>query len=146
MKKLFFVLTVSVALFQLSSCAKKEGCTDLSAKNYNSEAEEDDGSCNYEASIVLWMTQTTAQNFDNAGITSLTYRLDGVIVGSSGTNVYSNSAPECGANGFVTINKNLGSEKTGVYAYTVTDNNGNTVFSGTAILDANTCYKVQVQY
>ena len=45
MKKLFFVLTVSVALFQLSSCAKKQGCTDPTAPNYNSDAEKDNGSC-----------------------------------------------------------------------------------------------------
>lgn len=45
MKKLFFSLTVAVALFQLSSCAKKEGCTDPSAPNYNADAEKDNGSC-----------------------------------------------------------------------------------------------------
>lgn len=45
-KLLFFVLLASTATNY--SCKKKEGCTDITAENYDSEAEEDDGSCTFE--------------------------------------------------------------------------------------------------
>lgn len=39
----FFMLTLITPLFLISSCSKKEGCTDPIAINYDQDAEEDDG-------------------------------------------------------------------------------------------------------
>ena len=36
-----------MVLFLVFSCKKEEGCTNPSALNYNSEAKDDDGSCEY---------------------------------------------------------------------------------------------------
>jgi len=44
MNKFILLLIFSTLLF---ACKKEEGCTDPSAKNYNPEAEKDDGSCEY---------------------------------------------------------------------------------------------------
>lgn len=46
MRKILFAL-LAVVLVQ-SACKKEEGCTDKTATNFNSEAEEDDGGCTFE--------------------------------------------------------------------------------------------------
>jgi len=45
--KLLIGACLSMALMMASSCKKEQGCMDSSATNYDSEAEEDDGSCTY---------------------------------------------------------------------------------------------------
>jgi len=47
MKKLFTYLTLFTFLFFISSCAKKEGCTDPNALNYDPDAERSNGTCVY---------------------------------------------------------------------------------------------------
>ncbi|MCB0400800.1 MAG: hypothetical protein KDD41_01835 [Flavobacteriales bacterium] len=47
-KNLLLVTAITLGVGSvLTSCSKKEGCTDILADNYNSEAEKDDGSCTY---------------------------------------------------------------------------------------------------
>lgn len=43
----YLVLGLAGAMFAVTSCKKKEGCTDATAENYDAEAETDDGSCTY---------------------------------------------------------------------------------------------------
>ena len=49
-KVLYILLSVSIVF---TACKKEEGCTDPVALNYNSDAEEDDSSCNYESTFSL---------------------------------------------------------------------------------------------
>lgn len=46
MKNKFAISIIGLSLITFVSC-KKEGCTDTTATNYNSEAKKDDGSCVY---------------------------------------------------------------------------------------------------
>ena len=66
--KTFGVIALAVGLvFTLDSC-KKSGCIDETALNYDSEAEEDDGSCEYEE-VVEGSTDSTATNYNaNANV------------------------------------------------------------------------------
>ena len=53
MKKILYILlTISIVF---SACKKEEGCTDPIAINYNADAEDDDGSCNYPPSFQVSM-------------------------------------------------------------------------------------------
>ena len=68
--------TAIVALFTtliLTSCSKKEGCTDPAATNFNIEAEKDDGSCKYtkeEAHKEAHITFNFTHHFDGVPVTA----------------------------------------------------------------------------
>jgi len=48
-KNLLLIAAIVVGLGSLlTSCSKKEGCTDSTAENFNPDADKDDGSCTYE--------------------------------------------------------------------------------------------------
>ncbi|MAJ12425.1 MAG: hypothetical protein CMD09_00195 [Flavobacteriales bacterium] len=44
------------------SCTKEEGCTDSFATNFNIDAENDDGSCEFGVAGGSWITQSIATN------------------------------------------------------------------------------------
>ncbi len=142
MKKLLFLLAIPMAL-TVTSC-KKEGCTDPEAVNYSSGAKKEDYSCTYKGEIVFWNDQTISQEMINFGITSLTYYVDGQIVGSSAASIYWTSPPSCGQNGSITVTKDLGSAKNKSYNYSIVDQNGIELWTGVANFTANTCTKIQL--
>jgi hypothetical protein len=129
----------------LTSC-KKEGCTDPESVTFSADADSDDGTCKYESNALFWYNQATANGFVSDGATSLTYYVDGQIVGSTSTSVYWTSSPDCGANGSITITKDLGTNKTKVASYSVVDQTGAEYASGTLNFDANTCLKTEISY
>ena len=60
MKNIFYVLFLITFIF--SSCTKQEGCTDSLALNYNIDAENDDGSCEFGLVGGSWTTQSISTN------------------------------------------------------------------------------------
>jgi putative iron-regulated protein len=73
--KLSNILLMSFGVFILigtSSC-KKEGCTDSTANNYNSEAKEDDGSCSYTDEIDPYLIEKQAVKETYANIAFAVY-------------------------------------------------------------------------
>ena len=56
MKKFIYIFfTVSILS---TSCTKEEGCTDSFATNFNVDAENDDGSCEFGVAGGAWITQS----------------------------------------------------------------------------------------
>ena len=89
---LFFGLTIT-------SC-KKQGCTDTFADNYDSSAEEDDGSCGYSMNMVFWFNDARATHYDDAGALSpMHVKVNGVDVGEVNWFTTFANAPSCGTVG-----------------------------------------------
>ena len=59
MNKIIYLIFLSLIF---SSCQKEQGCIDLIALNYNIDAEEDDGSCEFGVVGGSWITQSVSSN------------------------------------------------------------------------------------
>jgi len=143
MKNVLSILTIalfSAAMILNSGCTKKEGCTDADASNYDTEADKScSGCCTYKGTSVIWYGKTTADGLVNDGSSSLTYYVDNQIVGSSAANIYYTSSPNCGQNGTITIEKDLGNSKQKSFSYKVVDDADDIIWEGTLEFDATKC-------
>ena len=128
----------------LTSCAKK-GCTDSSATNFCEKCKKDDGSCTYQAKGVFWYNKSTSDSLVANSATSLTFYVDGAVIGSSATTVYWSGSPSCGQSGSASVTKNLGTSKSKSYSYSVKDDLGVTHWSGTINLSSsNSCLATEL--
>lgn len=140
----FYLLILLVAIVSFSSCKKEEGCTDPTATSYNSEAEVDNGSCQYEGEAVFWYGSSTSQGLIDFDSNSLTFYVDGVVVGSTSSSVFWTSAPNCGDNASITVTENLGNVKSRSLIYSVEDQDGYELWSDIVNFEANTCEAIEL--
>lgn len=141
--KLINLAVLTLAVLTFGSC-KKEGCTDTDATNFNESAKQDDNSCQYEGSVVLWYGQEVSDYLVNDDAITLTYYVNGQIVGSSASSVYWLGKPSCGDNGSITITKDLSNTKSMSYTYSIIDQTGFEYWSGVLNFTANTCLAVEL--
>lgn len=75
--KLFSFLLIGTLAIANIGCSKEEGCTDPKATNYDPNAEEDDGSCNYEDDDGDdQMSVPSTYNFDNVDYSGQSARIE----------------------------------------------------------------------
>ncbi|MCG8577738.1 MAG: hypothetical protein MI810_22850 [Flavobacteriales bacterium] len=141
-KLTLFALLVGTAL---ASC-KKEGCTDSDATNYDEKAKTDDATCTYEGSAVFWYGEATATALDASGTSNLKYYVNAELIGSSAADVFWTGAPDCGQDGSITFNYDMGLQKTISFSYWITNNVGLELWSGDLVLEANTCKTIELVF
>lgn len=95
--KSYYLVFCAVALSILFSCTKKtRGCTDMNALNYNSSAEESDGSCTY-SKITFYAKYGS---FNGIPITSIDVSVNNNMIGTI-TSIYPAGPGNCDAQGTV---------------------------------------------
>ena len=147
MKRAVYLFVLAVMLLSLfTGCEKKiSGCTDPNSINYNSSANVNDGSCQYEGSIVFWNDPTTTDTLVAHKVTSLIYYVNGVMVGTSDPTIqFWVTPPECGQNASVTITESLGGATALTYPFSVNDQTGIVWWSGNVAFVANGCATYQL--
>ena len=142
--KTSLLLLTGLTFLTLFSC-KKIGCSDIDAINYDSEVKSKNSSnCQYVGDVVFWHKEDVAQFLLNDGATSLFYYVDGEMVGSTSANTYWTGRPDCGANGSVTVSKELGAVKNKTYSYSIIDQTGFEYANGVVNFTANTCQSIEL--
>lgn len=141
--RVFFIILLTLLAF---SC-KKKGCVETAAINYNSEAEKDDGSCEFSGTAILWFNSVTATNMVNSSIPNIDLYINGVSIGSCSATQYSLNAPPCVTTEGLTGVASLGNEKAKVYTYQVKKSGTSTVLqTGNIELFASNCSWINFTY
>ncbi|MBN8697402.1 MAG: hypothetical protein J0L87_12800 [Bacteroidetes bacterium] len=131
MKTKTLLLVASILLgFATIGCKKETGCTDVSATNYSSSAEKDDGTCTYKGKATFW-------NLTTSGLGNVDVYVEGVPEGTITVN-YSGT-PSCGASGCVTY-----TAPAGTYAYTAYEQGTSLSWAGTVTIASNGCTTVKL--
>jgi hypothetical protein len=137
-KTILPIFIVATALF-ISSCTK-QGCIDSTATNYNSNANSSDNSCVYEEKLILWQSQTSAQDQLTLGVTAIKWYVDGQFVGSHAASEYTTNAPTC-SSGASQINTTitLGTSKTKIIQLEAKDQNDVSLGVESVTITAGSC-------
>jgi hypothetical protein len=139
----FWVLLCASVVFL--GCAKDEGCTNINAANYDQEAIEDDGSCEFEGKMVFWYNQATSQELLSADVEELLFFLNDEEVGTVLPSFFWEDEPSCTTSGALIVTSSLPNGTSVNLEYRVEDNMGLVRWSGFVALSNNACSAVQLQ-
>ena len=149
---LFSVAILFLALV-FSSCQNQvDGCTDPAALNYDPDATNDDGSCQYAApvnntaGIIFWMTQSSANSYLGDGVTALKFIIDGTLVGTHSMGNFDATAPICDVPNRITTKRTVPNGQIQFVPYVITDQGTDTLITGSFQFLGGSCYAVEINY
>jgi hypothetical protein len=129
-----------------TSCSKEQGCRDTLAYNYSNSAEEEDGSCLYEAKADFYYDFGSKQDFEEDGITQLAVYVDGELAGLLDADLSLTPAVACNSNNNITKTFDLGSRTTAAYNLAVRDQYGFLIYSQEFTVTGGRCKNVKIDY
>lgn len=151
MKGLLFCIVLAFVL--VTGCEKKiEGCTDISASNYDEEANTDNGSCIYKyyGEAVFWYDQMTMNSLNATGEAHLALYIDNSYAMGYYLPItdYETVAPDCSVNSATSLVKSFEflSEFGQSYTYEFRKDDGTVLTSLPFFVTANTCTPVELIY
>ena len=147
MKQSILLIQLLAILMVYTGCQKTKirGCKTAYAVNYKSNAEEDDGSCRYDAKLIIWQGSATASEWVSLGVTTLKFYVYGQFIGSCAASSYYSAKPNCSPSGLASVTKDLGSSSSKSYNYTIKDETNDELFSSSITLDARDCTTLELQ-
>lgn len=134
MKKLFVITALATIMFSINSC-KTKGCTGADATNFNASANSDDGTCQYNGNILLWVNDNTANNWgalqsaQGNNLQSLTISVAGsstaaITLADVTTYTSPTAAPTCSQGSVFSFALSLGNSLTKTFTVTATGTDG----------------------
>ena len=126
------LVAISIVLLLFNSCKSKTGCTDVTASNYDSSDQKDDGSCVYLGVISFWKLASYSLSAVNVTINGNT---------SQATSNFSSAQNCTTARGCAVF-----SLPAGTYSFTADETTGlHNHWSGSISISAKGCnlYKLQ---
>lgn len=140
-----------VCLFTMVNCDKEiEGCTNINATNYASEANTDDGSCTYSADVVFWLNQSTMNHLNSTGATSIQLFVGGGLTFTwfLPMTLYETTAPDCATNSAssIVITYNVATYAGQSFEYNLKTDSGTVLMSLIFFATPNTCNAVELIY
>jgi hypothetical protein len=155
-KNISFFAALILFAVAFSSCQNQvAGCTDPDALNYDPDATQDDGTCQYnnnnnnnnEAGITFWFSQYTADKYIGYdSIYSFKFIVDGVNEGTHSLYVTDSVAPACNAANHVTVKRTVPQSTIEFHPYVMVDQDGDTIITGQFQFLGGSCYAVEFTY
>tara|TARA_B110000977_G_C10826481_1_gene396326 strand:- start:47 stop:505 length:459 start_codon:yes stop_codon:yes gene_type:complete len=152
MKKILYTILLIVPFLFVTSCEKDvNGCTNSNATNYSSEANIDNNSCEFEATVMINKSEVIAEINVLVDVTLARYYVNGEYIGEMNGSTYFITPPDCDFYNSIPSTKiNLGNNTLGSFEfstiYYINGQYGGISGPYTYSINANECKTISVGF
>lgn len=136
---------IGISFLIISSCSKK-ACTDIDSVNYDSSANKNDGSCEYESKIIFWFDSDFSDLLASTrNVSSLSFHIEGEKINTTNITNFQTVQPDCTQTAIDFVKIALGNLKTGSRIFQIKDNFDRLVMSAEINIDAKECTIIELK-